>query len=135
MGSRGVRPRRGALRLGSRLVRGLAAACLAAGALAVVVPPPAVAFPCGDGAASSAQGRHLTSSAADECRSPEKARPKPPARKSKKGSMSTLTVFVLAIVGALLIPIGRSGIPHTGDPFGHDPTRQPPAYERKPTIK
>jgi hypothetical protein len=96
-------------------------------ALAVVLPPPAVAFPCGDSAAASAQGRHLTSSSSDECRSPEKARPKPPVRKSKTGSMSTLTVFVLAIVGALLIPIGRSGIPHTGDPFGHDPTRQPPS--------
>jgi len=31
-----------------------------------------------------------------------------------------LTVFVLAVAGALLIPIGRSGLPRTGDPFGHD---------------
>jgi hypothetical protein len=129
MGSRGVRPRRGALRLGSRQVRGLAAACLATGLLVALVPSPAVAFPCGDRAA--AQGRHLTSASADECRSPGTTRPKPPARESKKGSMSTLTVFVLAIVGALLIPIGRSGLPRSGDPFGHDPLLQ----ERKPIIK
>ena len=127
MGSRGVRPRRGALRLGSRQVRATAAACLAAGALAAVVPPPAAAFPCGDRAASPAQGRQVASAPADECRSPETNRPKPPARTSKKGSMSTLTVFVLAILGALLIPIGRSGLPHSGDPFGHDPTHQPPS--------
>jgi hypothetical protein len=40
--------------------------------------------------------------------------------------MSALTVFVLALAGALLIPIGRNGLPHSGDVFGHDPT-----YERK----
>jgi hypothetical protein len=95
--------------------------------LAAVVPSPAAAFPCGDRAATAAQGRHLTSVSADECRSPEKTRAKPPVRKSKKGSMSTLTVFVLAIAGALLIPIGRNGLPHSGDPFGHDPTHQPPS--------
>jgi hypothetical protein len=135
MGSRGVRPRRGALRLGSRQVRAAAAACLAAGVLAAVVPSPASAFPCGDRAASAAQGRHLTAVSTDECRSPETIRPKPPPRKSKKGSMSTLTVFVLAIVGALLIPIGRNGLPRSGDPFGHDPTHEPLLLERKSTIK
>jgi hypothetical protein len=31
-----------------------------------------------------------------------------------------LTVFVLALAGALLIPIGRNGIPRTMDPYGHD---------------
>jgi hypothetical protein len=66
---------------------------------------------------------------ADECRVPETLRhPKAPVRERKKGSMSALTVFVLALAGALLIPIGRNGLPHSGDVFGHDPT-----YERKPS--
>lgn len=127
MGSLGVRPRRGVLGLGSRQARAVAAACLAVGTLAVAVPPPAAAYPCGEGAVSSAQGRHLSSVSADECRSPETARKKPPARAKKKGSMSGLTVFVLAIAGALLIPIGRNGLPHGGDPFGHDPTHEKPS--------
>ena len=50
---------------------------------------------------------------------------KAPARANRRGSVSTLTVFVLAIAGALLIPIGRNGLPHGGDPFGHDPTHEP----------
>lgn len=122
MGSLGVRPRRGVLRLGSRQVRAVAAACLATGVLAAAIPSPAVAFPCGEGAAATAQGRHLTSVSADECRAPETGhKNEPPARVRKRGSMSALTVFVLAIAGALLIPIGRNGLPHGGDPFGHDP--------------
>ncbi len=125
MGSLGVRPRRGVLRLGSRQVRAAAAACLAAGALAAALPPPAAAYPCGEVAPSLAEGRQLTSAAADECRSPETGhRSTPPARVRKKGSMSGLTLFVLAIAGALLIPIGRNGLPHGGDPFGHDPTHE-----------
>lgn len=126
MGSQGVRPRRGAWR-GSRRAKAVAAACLAAGAIATAVPPTAVAYPCGEGAAASVQGRHLTSSASDECRAPQNIRPKTaPARKRKRGSISTLTVFVLAVGAALLIPIGRNGLPDAGDPFGHDPT-----YQRK----
>jgi hypothetical protein len=125
MGSRGVRPRRGGLWLGSRTARAVAAACFAAGALAAAAPPPAAAYPCGDGAAVAAQGRHLTAVPADECRSPETLRrTKRPARASKRGSVSTLAVFVLAIAGALLIPISRNGLPLGGDPFGHDPTRE-----------
>jgi hypothetical protein len=125
MGSQGVRPRRGALRLGSRNARALAAACLATGVLAAAVPQPAAAYPCGDAAASAAQGRHLTAVPSDECRSPEtRRRAKPAARSSKRGSISTLAVFVLAIAGALLIPISRNGLPHSGDPFGHDPTHE-----------
>jgi hypothetical protein len=38
----------------------------------------------------------------------------------KKGSMSGLTVFVLAVAAALLIPIGRNGLPRAVDPYGHD---------------
>lgn len=125
MGSLGVRPRRGVLRLGSRQVRAAAAASLAAGALATAFPPPAAAYPCGEVAPSAAEGRQLTSAAADECRLPETGhRSKPPARTRKKGSISGLTVFVLAIAAALLVPIGRNGRLHRGDPFGHDPTRE-----------
>jgi hypothetical protein len=35
-------------------------------------------------------------------------------------------VFVLAIAAALLIPIGRNGLPKDADPFGHDRS-----YERR----
>lgn len=123
MGSLGVRPRRGVLRLGSRQVRAVAAACLAVGVLASVVPPTAVAYPCGEGAAPATQARQLMSLLPDECRVPETLRrPKPAVQTRKKGSMSALTVFVLALAGALLIPIGRNGLPHSGDVFGHDPT-------------
>jgi hypothetical protein len=43
-----------------------------------------------------------------------------PRKTRKKGSVKGLTVFVLALAGALLIPIGRNGIPRTMDPYGHD---------------
>jgi hypothetical protein len=62
----------------------------------------------------------------DECRVPETLRrTKQPARANKRGSVGGLTVFVLAIAGALLIPIGRNGLPHGRDPFSHDPTHEP----------
>jgi hypothetical protein len=123
MGSLGVRPRRGVLRLGSRHARAVAAACLAVGAFATTLTPSAAAYPCGDGGAPITNARQLMSASTDECRVPETLRhPKPAARENKKGSMSALTVFVLALAGALLIPIGRNGLPHGGDVFGHDPT-------------
>jgi hypothetical protein len=50
------------------------------------------------------------------------------ASKRKRGSMGGLTVFVIAVAAALLIPIGRNGIPRAGDPFGHD--RSFPGEER-----
>lgn len=126
MGSLGVRPRRGAGRKGSRQAKAVAAACLAALAVASALPETAGAFPCGD-TPSNARMPQSAEIVSDECRVPERLRrSKPPVRKNKEGSMSGLTVFVLAIAGALLIPIGRNGLPHGGDPFGHDPT-----YERK----
>lgn len=126
MGSLGVRPRRGAGRKGSRQAKAVAAACLAALAVASALPDTAAAYPCGD-APTNARTPQLAGIAPDDCRVPETLRrSKPPVRKNKEGSMSGLTVFVLAIAGALLIPIGRNGVPHGGDPFGHDPT-----YERK----
>ena len=123
-GSHGVRPRRGAW-VGSRRAKAVAAACVATFAFALSLPQQAVAYPCGD-SPTNARMPQLAVVSPDECRVPEKLkRSEPAAAKKKKGSMSGLTVFVLAIAGALLIPIGRNGLPHGGDPFGHDPTYEP----------
>lgn len=54
---------------------------------------------------------------ADECTTPGN-RPNHGKRARKTGSASGLTVFVLALAGALLIPIGR--VPRSLDPYGHD---------------
>ena len=124
-GSLGVRPRRGAWE-GSRQAKAVAAACFAVLAFALWQPQQAAAYPCGDGVTSATPPRTLSSLSSDECRVPETLRrTKTPARTNKRGSVSGLTVFVLAIAGALLIPIGRNGLPHGGDPFGHDPTDEP----------
>jgi hypothetical protein len=126
MSSLGVRPRRGAWE-GSRQAKAVAAACFAVLAFALVPPQQAAAYPCGDGVASVTPPRTLAGVAADECRVPETLRHPTPAaeRKRRRGSVSGLTVFILAVAGALLIPIGRNGLPHGGDPFGHDPTHEP----------
>ena len=122
--SLGVRPRRGAWE-GSRQAKAVAAACFAALAFALAEPQQAAAYPCGN-VTSATPPRTLSSLAPDECRVPETLRrTKPPARANQRGSVGGLTVFVLAIAGALLIPIGRNGMPHGGDPFGPDPTREP----------
>jgi hypothetical protein len=124
-GSLGVRPRRGAWE-GSRQAKAVAAACFAVLAFALSQPQQAAAYPCGDGVTPTTPPRTLSSLQPDECRVPETLRrPKPPARANKRGSVGGLTVFVLAIAGALLIPIGRNGLPHGADPFGHDPTHEP----------
>ncbi len=67
----------------------------------------------------------------EECGVPETLRRPRPAREARKGNISGLTVFVLAVAGALLIPIGRNGIPRSADPFGHDRN----LYSRKETIR
>jgi hypothetical protein len=122
------RPRRGA-GWGSRWASALAAACLAAALLSVSFPERAPAFACGV-ADRPAQAyfppRQLQSSqkvvpGGDDCTTPGN-RPRAGERAPKKGSMSGLTVFVLAVVAALLIPIGRNGLPRAVDPFGHDRT-------------
>jgi hypothetical protein len=94
---------------------------LAALAVLVSLPSPAGAFPCGDAARPSVPPRQLSSvqQVPSECYASAE-RPKSQRRARKKGSVSGLTVFVLAVVGALLIPIGRNGIPRSGDPYGHD---------------
>ena len=125
IGSLGVRPRRGAWE-GSRQAKAVAAACFAVLAFALWQPQQAAAYPCADGATSATPPRTLSSVSSDECRVPETLRrTKPSARTNKRGSVSALMVFVLAVAGALLIPIGRNGLPHRGDPFGHDPTHEP----------
>jgi hypothetical protein len=125
MGSLGVRPRRGAWE-GSRRARVLAATCFAAVATAAALPPAASAYPCGEAPTPApTKTRQLSGISPDECRVPETLRraKAEPRRERKRGSVSGLTVFVLAIAGALLIPIGRNGLPHGGDPFGRDAGR------------
>lgn len=128
MGSLGVRLRRGAWGEGSRAAKALAAACLVAVAIALVLPQTAAAYPCGERRVPATQSRQLQSASIslDECRAPEQRRRSQPTRTRKRGSASGLTVFVLALGAALLIPIGRNGLPHGGDPFGHDPTYERP---------
>lgn len=126
-GSLGMRPCRGAWGKGSRRAKAVAAACLAALVFAAALPPSAAAYPCGDSPAT-ARTPQLAGLSPDQCRVPESLRrtkPKSNARKKKRGSISALTVFVLAVAGALLIPIGRNGFPQGGDPFDHDPTYEP----------
>jgi hypothetical protein len=126
--SLGVRLRRGAWGEGSRAAKALAAACLAAVAIAILLPQTAAAYPCGERRVATTNARELTSASVstDECRAPEQPRKTEPVRTRKRGSISGLTVFVLALGAALLIPIGRNGLPHGGDPFGHDPTYERP---------
>ena len=120
-GSLGVRPRRGAW-AGSGQAKAVAAACFAVLAFACSQPQQAAAYPCGDGAPTAVPPRTLANVVPDKCRVPETLRrtEAPVARKKKKGSISGLTVFVLAVAGALLIPIGRNGLPRDGNPYGHD---------------
>jgi hypothetical protein len=56
----------------------------------------------------------------DDCTTPSNRPHRAAAKARKKGSMSGLTVFVLAVAAALLIPIGRNGLPKAVDPYGHD---------------
>jgi hypothetical protein len=96
--------------------------------ISVSLPERASAFPCGVAdrpAQTFFPPRQLQSSQkvvpGDDCTTPGN-RPRAGERAPKKGSMSGLTVFVLAVVAALLIPIGRNGLPRAVDPFGHDRT-------------
>ena len=116
-----ARLRRGAWE-GSRAAAAITAA-LAAILLAATAPP-AAAFPCEDGRPRTPGAWTPSPPPGGECRAPESVtRADPPKR--KKGSISAFTVFVLAIGGVLLIPIG--GAIGRGDPFGHDRG----FYERK----
>jgi hypothetical protein len=90
-------------------------------AVVVCLPTSASAFPCGEAPRPSVPPRQLANlQATDDCRSPGELQKHPAKRARKKGSISGLTVFVLVIGGALLIPIGRNGLPRNVDPYGHD---------------
>jgi hypothetical protein len=101
--------------------------------VALSVPSPAQAFPCGPSfrsvprTAPVTPARRLQNAEAaeqvqtpDDCTTPSNRPRRAPAKANKKGSMSGLTVFVLAVAAALLIPIGRNGLPKAVDPYGHD---------------
>jgi hypothetical protein len=126
------RPRRGA-RWGSRWATVLVAACLATTGISLSLPASAGAFGCGSASrpAQTLPPRQLQASQkvvpGDDCTTPGD-RMRQQTSKRKRGSMSGLTVFVIAVAAALLIPIGRNGIPRAGDPFGHD--RSFPGEER-----
>jgi hypothetical protein len=122
-----ARPRRGAW-WGSRRRRAKlgAAACLVVIAVTLAAPGPASAYPCDDSATlpkappTELWSRTLYASPGPEgCRVPEED-DRGAGRTRKRGSMSGLTVFVLAVGAMLLIPIGRRGIPQGADPYGHD---------------
>ena len=116
------RPRRGACR-GSRRAKACAAACLATFLLALGAPGPAAAFRCEDPPPPPVSLPHpelpaempYAAPTSTECQVPDDDRA--PARTKKRGSMSGLTVFVLAIAAVLLIPIGARGIPASVDPY------------------
>ncbi len=105
------RPRRGAGR-GSRMARVGAAACLATLLLSLGAPAPAIAYRCEDPPAGIAQQMF------QECRVPDEGGRQ--SRPKKRGSMSSLTVLVLAVAAVLLIPIGARGIPVGIDPYRYD---------------
>jgi hypothetical protein len=119
------RPRRGAR--GSRWGSALGAACLVAILLTVSLPDSAFAFGCGAVGRPAhsvvpprqLQGSQKVTPGGDDCTTPGN-RLRSEARTRKKGNASGLTVFILAVAAALLIPIGRNGIPRTVDPYGHD---------------
>ena len=104
------RPRRGAW-WGSRRARAGAAACLAAVLVALALPGPAAAYRCGS--TQAPDGAQATAMFQD-CRAEAPPRRRHP---NKRGSVSSLTVVVLALAAALLLPIGARGIPYNLDPY------------------
>jgi hypothetical protein len=118
------RPRRGAWR-GSRWASALGAACLIAVAVSLTLPSPASAYLCDGPRPASPLPHPELISPSDyvapndtECRVPDS--PSPAKRVKKRGSMSGLTVFVLAVAAVLLIPIGARGIPSSVDPYADE---------------
>jgi hypothetical protein len=119
------RPRRGACCWGSRKARAGAAACLVVFVLTLGAPGPALAYRCEDPPPPPISLPHpelpgpaqFAPPTSTECRVPDV---QPSKRTKKRGSMSGLTVFVLAIAAVLLIPIGARGIPSSVDPYTDD---------------
>ena len=77
----------------------------------LVLPGPAAAYRCG--ATQAPDGAQATAMFQD-CRAEAPPRRKRP---NKRGSVSSLTVLVLAVAAALLLPIGARGIPSSLDPY------------------
>jgi hypothetical protein len=84
--------------------------------LTLLAPGPAAAYRCEEPTAASTPAVVMSG---EDCRVPDDE-PARPARAQKRGSMSSLTVLVLAIAAVLLIPIGALGVPTSVDPFGRD---------------
>jgi len=82
--------------------------------VALALPGPASAYRCGS--TQAPDGAQATAMFQD-CRAGTPARRKHP---NKRGSMSSLTVVVLALAAALLLPIGARGIPYGVDPHSQD---------------
>jgi hypothetical protein len=93
-------------------------------AVSLVAPGPASAYLCDD-SRPAVVPPHPELISPSEYASPNdmecRVLDDPPSRRTnKRGSMSGLTVFVLAVAAMLLIPIGRLGIPQTADPYRDD---------------
>lgn len=100
-----ARPRRGAW-WGSQQAKAFAAACLAAVLLTLAAAGPAAAYRCEEAAMTSRE----------DCRVPRDESGGSP-RKTKRGTMGSVTVVVLSVAGVLLIPIGARGLPSSIDPY------------------
>jgi hypothetical protein len=93
--------------------------------LTLVASGPAAAYRCEDPPPVSMPhpelpGRELpVSSSSTECRVPQD-NDRVIGRTKKRGSMSSLTVLVLAVAAVLLIPIGALRIPSNVDPYSGD---------------
>jgi hypothetical protein len=118
------RPRRGACCRGSRKARAGAAACLLVFLLSLGAPGSALAYRCEDPPPPVSLPHpelpappQYAAPTSMECRVPDR---QPAKREKKRGSMSGLTVFVLAVAAVLLIPIGARGIPSSVDPYTDD---------------
>jgi hypothetical protein len=104
-----ARPRRGAW-WGSQQAKAFAAACLAAVLLTLAAAGPAAAYRCEEAATPPV----MTSR--DDCRVPRDETAGSP-RKTKRGTMGSVTVLVLSVAAVLLIPIGARGLPSSIDPY------------------
>jgi hypothetical protein len=84
--------------------------------ITLAAPGPAAAYRCEDPPSVTTPAVVMSG---EDCRVPDDE-PARRARAQKRGSMSSLTVLVLAIAAVLLVPIGALGMPTSVDPFGRD---------------
>ena len=104
-----ARPRRGAW-WGSQQAKAFAAACLAAVLLALAAAGPAAAYRCEEAATP------LAMTSGEDCGVPRDESAGSP-RKTRRGTMGSVTVLVLSVAAVLLIPIGARGLPSSIDPY------------------